>query len=206
MPLPFPWITQDEDRTILEKLQNHAIELGAESAVLLDTHRIITRDDLAALCKKPGCPNYGIAASCPPYVGGPQALLQDLEHYTHALFFRVHAPKSQVFSAMLPEIMGQVHTIAASLEYKALELGFSKAKAFAGGSCKNIFCQDQPDCQVVAQNGPCRNPTLARPSMSGFGIDVSALATAAGWPMLDKNANATMDDAPMPLYGLVIMG
>ena len=190
----------------LTKLQEYATELGAQSSALLAANVITIRNELAALCQKPGCPNFGLAASCPPHVGGPQAFLKDLESFIHALLFRVHAKKSEVFSAKVHEVMGGVHVIAASLEKRALELGFSRARAYAGGSCKKIFCQDHPNCQVVAQNGPCRNPDLARPSMSGFGIDVSALTKAAGWPMLVRNADSTRDDSTIPLYGLVIIG
>ncbi|WP_168161175.1 DUF2284 domain-containing protein [Desulfatibacillum aliphaticivorans] len=190
----------------LTELQNFACELGADSAVLLDAKIIDVKENLAALCQNPRCPNYGVAASCPPHVGGPESLKKQLSSYTKALFFRIMAKKADVYSSKIHDIQGQIHTIAASLESKALELGFAKARGFAGGSCKNMFCADQPDCNVTAHNGPCRNPDLARPSMSGYGIDVSALAKAANWPpLVVQNGGADKEDF-IPLYGLLIVG
>ncbi|WP_169829478.1 DUF2284 domain-containing protein [Desulfatibacillum aliphaticivorans] len=190
----------------LTELQNFACELGADSAVLLDATIIDAKENLAALCQNPRCPNYGVAASCPPHVGGPESLKKQLPSYTKALFFRLMAKKDDVYSSKIHDIQGQVHTIAASLENRALELGFDKARAFAGGSCKNMFCADQPDCNVTARNGACRNPDLARPSMSGYGIDVSALAKAADWPPLVVNNGAAGKEDFIPLYGLLIVG
>ena len=35
----------------------------------------------------------------------------------------------------------------------------------------------------MSKKGTCRNSDQARPSMSGFGIDVASLFKAAGWNM-----------------------
>ena len=79
------------------------------------------------------------------------------------------------------EIFGLLQEIAAKLEKSALEKGY-KAKAFAGGSCKEIFCGNYPKCNVL-DGQDCRNPEYARPSMSGFGMNVSALMALSGWKM-----------------------
>jgi predicted metal-binding protein len=86
-------------------------------------------------------------------------------------------------------------------------MGFSHSRAFAGSSCKVLFCQDHATCQVLSENGPCRHPQKARPSMSGFGINVSALAQAAGWPM-DRITGDTDPQAVSMgrLCGLVLIG
>ncbi len=189
----------------MKTLEDFALNLGATTATTLPGSKVIVRQDLAQMCKEPGCPNYGKAASCPPHVGGPEAMKQDLEVFPHALFFRLDAPTEIVLSSQYVEIMRLVHEIAAGLEQKALELGFAKAQGYAGGSCKRFFCEDQPDCQVVDQGGTCRNPDQARPSMSGFGIDVNALTIEAGWPQLSKGTNSSPQESVMPLYGLVLV-
>ena len=81
-----------------------------------------------------------------------------------------------------PEIMRLLHEIAARVEEKAIAMGFCNAKAFAGGSCKDIFCPEHLNCNAVSGDGVCRHPRIARPSMSGYGINVSKLIKAAGWP------------------------
>ncbi len=77
-----------------------------------------------------------------------------------------------MFSDERKGVMQLLHQIVAAVEQKAIEMGFEKAKAFAGGSCKELFCDDQEKCCVVAENKPCRHIAFARPSMSGFGIDI----------------------------------
>jgi predicted metal-binding protein len=93
--------------------------------------------------------------------------------------------------------------LAASTEEKAIELGFENSQAFAGNSCKQLFCSGYAQCRVVFQDGKCRNPHLARPSMSGYGIDVSALMQKAGWNIKGKIENA---QEFIPICGLVLVG
>ncbi|MCG6911007.1 MAG: DUF2284 domain-containing protein [Deltaproteobacteria bacterium] len=69
------------------------------------------------------------------------------------------------------------------IERSAVAMGFPRARSYAGGSCKELFCPDRAECRVLAATGKCRNPDHARPSMSGFGIDVAALFKTAGWEM-----------------------
>ena len=59
-------------------------------------------------------------------------------------------------------------------------MGYAESKAFAGGSCKKIFCREHAACRVLSGEGECRNPQYARPSMSGFGINVLKLLQKAG--------------------------
>lgn len=58
---------------------------------------------------------------------------------------------------------------------------------------------------MVDEGGPCRNPDLARASMSGFGVDVSLLMQQVGWTLNvadphEKNA------AMSTVAGLVLVG
>ncbi len=62
-------------------------------------------------------------------------------------------------------------------------MGYPNAQGYAGGSCKNIFCHNHSECQVISKKGECRNPQYARPSMSGYGINVSKLFEATGLKM-----------------------
>ena len=87
-----------------------------------------------------------------------------------------------MFSAERRDIMQLLHEIVAGVENKAIAMGYDGSKAFAGGSCKLLFCNDYPDCLVLAEQQPCRYPQSARPSMSGFGINVAKLMQSVGWP------------------------
>jgi predicted metal-binding protein len=86
-------------------------------------------------------------------------------------------------------------------------MGYSDSRAFAGGCCKDIFCRDHEGCRVLSGDGQCRNPQYARPSMSGFGINVSKLMHVAGWPADINIHEADSDTASMTwVAGLIMIG
>jgi len=76
--------------------------------------------------------------------------------------------------------------LMSELEREAFKLGYRFAAAFAGGDC--VLC---PVCEGV-DDGVCRHPFEARPSMEAVGIDVVATARAAGLdvelPAVDRAA------------------
>jgi hypothetical protein len=75
-------------------------------------------------------------------------------------------PSEILYSGENRELFQLLHEIAAGIENSAVKMGFSDAQAYAGGSCKRIFCHDHPECRVISEKGSCRNPDYARPSMS----------------------------------------
>ncbi len=115
-------------------------------------------------------------------------------------------PTTVMFSDDRFGVMHLLHQIVAAVERKAIELGLEHSRGFAGGSCKELFCNDQKTCRVVAQNKPCRNPDFARPSMSGFGIDVTHMMESSGWSG-DKaeTSNASNEGDTSWVAGLIIL-
>lgn len=167
----------------LNELIPQAHSLGAADAAFIPPEAIVTREDLAQLCAASPCENHGLSPSCPPHVSGPEGFRQLQARAAHALVFRLTVPAAILFSlADRREVMALLHQTAAALERTAKEKGYSDAQAFAGGSCKTIFCTDHVQCRVLAENKACRHPHRARPSMSGFGIDVGQLMATCGWP------------------------
>jgi len=164
----------------LKELVQLSARLGASDAAVIFTNSISAEDDLANLCREPQCENYGLSASCPPHVSGPSAFRKLLNNYKHAIVIKIDVPSEILLSNQRSEIFRLLHGIVAAIEQSAVENGFSDSKAYAGGSCKKLFCHNHADCRVLAREGECRNPGLARPSMSGFGINVSKLMKAAG--------------------------
>ena len=183
-----------------------AMASGATRAAVIRTTDIAVEKHLAALCHSPKCRNYGLSQSCPPHVPGPEWLARYLNGKTYAVVFRIDLPADILFSPERRQIMRLLHEIAARVEETAVSLGYCDAKAFAGGSCKDIFCQDHLHCNVVSGEGGCRHPRTARPSMSGFGINVSKLMKAAGWPAKIANETDVPDTGAMSwVAGLVVI-
>ncbi|MDY6932695.1 MAG: DUF2284 domain-containing protein [Spirochaetota bacterium] len=184
-----------------------ALQMGASSVSVITTDEISIEDKLAANCKDPGCMNYGQSASCPPYVAGPDGFRKLIQKLKYGLFFKIDVPLEVLYSNQNYDIFRLLHTIASHLEHSAFEKGFVNSAAFAGGSCKQLFCYDKPDCNKIRRDGNCRHPSIARPSMSGFGINVSKLMKRVGWEMSFKIQKSEYEEVSMAnVCGLVLIG
>ena len=190
--------------TVIDELIRLADEQGASQAAMIQTAHIVVDDSLADLCRRPACKVYGQAAGCPPHVGGPPEFRSLLAQFERAIVFKIDVPTATLLSDARLPVYRRLHRIAAAIEQAAVERGFPAARAFAGGSCKQIFCSDLPHCPVVAETRSCRHPDCARPSMSGYGIDVGRLMAAAGWRM-DRITRQTSPEA-VPVGALVGLG
>jgi len=191
----------------LEQLTLEAKRIGATSTAILLSNEIQVEDNLAALCNgEYPCPNYGIAASCPPYVEGPAEFRKWQDQSRYSIVVKIELPTSVMFSDDREGVSQLLHHIVATVEQKAIERGFKNSRGFAGGSCKILFCGDHEKCCVVAEKKPCRHNEIARPSMSGFGINVTLLMKSAGWsaPKAEKS-NFTDKDATSWVAGLIML-
>ncbi len=191
----------------LAPLTLKATRLGATSAAIISSKEIQIKDHLAALCNGEfTCPNYGLAASCPPHVEGPVQFRKWQEESKYSITVKIELPTSVMFSDERNDVMRLLHQIVAGVEQKAIEIGFNNAKGFAGGSCKELFCEDRKECLVLSENKPCRHIESARPSMSGFGIDVTQLMKSSGWaaPIADNSAIYD-NDATSWVAGLIML-
>ncbi len=179
-----------------------ACQLGATAATLIEVKDIVVKDELAGMCLEPRCDGYGRSLSCPPQVAGPQGFREMMHDYGKALVFKIEVPREVAFSFERNEVLALVHEIGSGVERAARELGAAQARAFAGGSCKELFCADYPECRVLDEGKACRNPHLARPSMSGYGIDVGKLMGTAGW---SPDFVVTKEVATATFSGLILL-
>ncbi|MEA2108931.1 MAG: DUF2284 domain-containing protein [Pseudomonadota bacterium] len=190
----------------LEKLVELALSAGASRAGVIASADILVEDKLAKLCAQPRCGSYGLSPSCPPHVGGPPVFRRLQKKLKHAIVVRIDLPSAILFSDEREEVMRFLHGLLAHVEREAVCLGYTRAQAFAGGSCKQIFCHDQVECRRLSGSGPCRHPDVARPSMSGFGVNVSHLMKICGWSGGFSDRQAAPDNDSMSwLAGLVML-
>ena len=191
----------------LAHLIQEAKRLGATSSASILSKEIQVKDNLAKLCNgEYTCPNYGLAANCPPYVGGPVEFRKWQAQSKYSITVKIELPTSVMFSDERKGVMQLLHQIVAAVEHKAIAIGFEKTKAFAGGSCKELFCDDQEKCCVVAEKKPCRHMEFARPSMSGFGIDVTQLMLSSGWSASKAEKSILPDkDSTSWVVGLILL-
>jgi predicted metal-binding protein len=191
---------------LLQQLLQGACLAGATKAAILAVKDIVVEDELADRCRRPRCENYGLSRSCPPHVAGPAAFRETLEAYEQALFFKIDVPAEMLYSSDSRELFQLLHEIAAGVEQSAIRLGMAHAKAYAGDSCKRVFCHDQTDCQALMDPKKCRHPQSARPSMSGFGVNVAKLLRSVGWAT-GASDRGTGGEVPKTTYvcGLVLL-
>ncbi len=190
----------------MEMLIQQACFAGATEVRVLSPSEIVVEEHLVLFCSEPRCENYGLSPSCPPHVAGPEGFERLQEKSKSALVVRLEVPSAVLFSNERKEVMRLLHEIVAGIELAAIALGYSGSKAFAGGSCKDLFCHEHLFCRVLDQQGICRNPRMARPSMSGFGINVAKMMEAAGWSAATANPRAdSVAEAMTWVAGLVLI-
>jgi len=190
----------------IQALLQAAHQAGVSAAAFIPAGEIVSEDKFADMCREPRCENYGLSPGCPPHVAGPAAFRKRLVRFESAIFFRIDVPAEVLFSSERRECFQLLHEIAAGIEQKAVDMGFKSARAYAGGSCKQLFCFDHPECRVLAKKGTCRHPQVARPSMSGYGINVARLVEAAGWSVSGIAPDAVPPGRrPENIYGLVMI-
>jgi predicted metal-binding protein len=191
----------------LQALIEYALKAGATGAVVVSSNEIVVDEALARRCLAPRCENYGLCKRCPPHVGGPLEFKDLLKKYSRAIFFKIDLPSEILYSSDSREVFQLLHEMASGIEKEAMGTGFSEARAYAGGSCKAIFCRDHLECLALSENGKCRNAESARPSMSGFGIHVAKLFEVAGWSMSWTARDLDSMATPMAnVSGLVLIG
>jgi predicted metal-binding protein len=188
----------------IRRIYKKAIELGASAATVMDTGGIVVDPRFTRMCEPPKCEAYGKGANCPPYVMSTDEFEELLSGYDYAVAFKVEAPMAML---MEPEHRYQVVKIlqetTARLERFAREQGFENARGFAGGSCRFAFCADEPYCEVIEGTGTCRNPEVARPSLSGVGVDFRLLNRKLDW----GESGEGLDGEPVgSMTGIVFLG
>lgn len=138
-----------------------------------------------------GCPDYGRRLSCPPSSPPLDDLRAALIGYRSALLVWVDVAGGQEEETA----RRRLHEALLALERDAFLQGSHKALAFGVGPC--LWCGDEP----CPDDGTCRHREKLRPSLSGCGVDVFALARAAG---LELTVARDGDDA-VRLVGLLLI-
>ena len=140
----------------IDKLADLAQKQGANDAKAICASIISVEDHLAALCSEPRCKNYGTSIHCPPNVGGPVQFREILKEFKKGLFFKMDVPSDILYSDAGCDLFRHLHEMAAEIEQSAIKRGFKNSKAFAGGACKRLFCNDYSECIVLSENRKCR--------------------------------------------------
>jgi predicted metal-binding protein/2-polyprenyl-3-methyl-5-hydroxy-6-metoxy-1,4-benzoquinol methylase len=155
-----------------QDLRHTARKIGFRRAVLLDVSRIAVVPWARIKCRY-GCARYGKNLRCPPHGPESEDTRKLLSSYSKALILE-GAPPGRDF-----------HDQLLKMEKHAFLSGCHKAFALGAGPC--------PVCHECPDDGTCRYPGKARPSMEASGIDVYESIRNAGLklkPAIEKNQYA----------------
>jgi predicted metal-binding protein len=190
----------------LIKLKASAQELGASDAKIISTKIIPIENEIIDFCKDPLCESYGKSFYCPPYAMNPQKTKALISDYDDALIFKINVSTKILLSQARFNEFRRIFEITAHLELFAIEIGFSRSRGFAAGSCKPVFCPEY-QCQALVNGKTCRYSDKARPSMEAVGINVFKLVSRIGWEI--KKITESSDPEVLRkgiLVGLVLVG
>ncbi|RLB20873.1 MAG: hypothetical protein DRG71_09120 [Deltaproteobacteria bacterium] len=181
-----------------------AMAMGARDARLIPVGTIPVEHEIQQMCKSPRCIGYGQCANCPPYVTSQDESRIWIARFNEALIVKMDIPPKLLTSENHYDPFKRIFLIVTSLERIALKQGYQNASALGAGSCKPVFCMDQP-CAVL-QGKECRYPHLARPSLEAIGINVFKLAQRVGWKMYKILKGTDSNTVPSAsLIGMVLL-
>ncbi|MDR3568579.1 MAG: DUF2284 domain-containing protein [Syntrophobacteraceae bacterium] len=140
-------------------LEAQAKRLGFSFARVIDTADIAVEEWVRLKCRF-GCARYASSLCCPPTSLDEEKMRALLSGYRHGLLVQGSPPS------------GEFHDLLLALERAFFLEGHYEALAFGAGPC--------PVCPSCPDDGRCRFPEKARPSLEACGVDVYETARRAG--------------------------
>ncbi len=161
------------NKAALERVGKIARKHGIEDFKWIDPKQMITGHWVRAKCTF-GCPRFGLKACCPPEVPAVEECRSLFKEYRAGLFFHL----SQEFEdpQMRFSWTRNVNKSVLAFEREIFLAGYHKAFVFTPGPC-NICGECKPNKRE------CRNPSVARPTLEAYGVDVFTTARKFGYPI-----------------------
>ena len=176
----------DEQRTLFERLSAIAEEAGATRAAVIPTALVETDASYRALCSANTCGNYGNCWTCPPFAGDIHDLMAEVPTYGFALVYQTvgELEDSYDYEGMMET--GERHNrMMLRLRDLLDREGLPRLLHLGAGGCRI--------CPVCAKktDEPCRHPDKAVSSLETYGVNVAALAEAAGMKYINGQNTVT---------------
>jgi predicted metal-binding protein len=139
----------------------------------IDPRQIVTAEWVRVKCMY-GCEDYGQRACCPPNAPSVPECRQFFDEYrTGVIFHFVRAVDNlEEWRKSRPT----VNRALVSLEKEVFLLGYEKAFMLLMGTCS--LCKT---CTGIRND--CKHPSLARPTVDAFAVDVYSTVRKYGFPI-----------------------
>ena len=165
------------DRSALvNKLKEAASNAGVD-IYEIGIEKIVPKRSIRLKCAAPLCEYYGTCKVCPPNIPSIDEFEAALKEYSQAfvVLYREKFDDIKKYDEN-HEAELKLSAAVATLEYVATREGYYQALGLQVGGCKL--------CDTCSPPGErCRHPYKARPSPTGFGLDLTEIAMEAKAPI-----------------------
>ena len=150
--------------------------LGISAAAVFPAAEIKFDGIFRKMCKDNLCGRYGRNYKCPPFIGEPEDLKNEVLSYETAVLIQTIYPLEDSYDFEGMTEGGRVHSenIDKTREYIQNNLPHEKMLALGAGGCS--IC---PKCGTT-DNIPCRFPDKAIASVEGYCMDVANMTNSHG--------------------------
>lgn len=168
------------------ELTGTVLKLGAFKAGVIEAKDISLDVAFRHMCASNACGMYGKCYMCPPDVGDIGELMQRVGGYRYALVYQTVSELEDSFDFEgMVAAKKRTYPLAQSLRQVFADMNISKVLHLGAGGCG--VCE-----KCAKQTGePCRFPEKALPSLEAYGVNVSALAKAAGMRYINGQNTVT---------------
>ena len=169
----------------LTALLSEVERLGAKAAIV-PINQVCFDAAFRKACESNACGNYGRCWMCPPDVGEIETLITTARGFDSVLVYPTIGRLDDSYDIEGMMEAAAVHNrLASRLTALFASQSFSKRLHLGAGGCH--IC---PQCAKKSGEA-CRHPEQAMASLEAYGVDVSALARAAGMKYINGENTVT---------------
>lgn len=174
------------ENKIFEELEEKLKALGAYNASVICVKEITFDRSFRDMCRMNACGMYGKCLMCPPDVGDIDELISNAGEYDFAIVYQTVTELEDCYDFEgMTEAKKRTALISQKMRGVFKQMNISKVLHLSVGACG--VCKA---CSKLTDE-PCRHPELAMPSLEAYGVDVSALAKAAGMKYVNGKDTVT---------------
>lgn len=143
------------------------LEAGAYKAAVLRKEDIVLSAEFRSICRSGQCGKYGRCWMCPPDIEEIDVLMHRVKEYSGAVLYQTVSDIDDSFD--MEGMLKAGHNHAALSQKIRHRLNGNVSNTLLHLSCGG--CRLCDHCARETDE-PCRFPTLAMPSLEGYGVDV----------------------------------
>ena len=161
----------------MKDIINGIKNLGVSTATVFPAGDIKFENIYRDMCKDNLCGRYGRNYKCPPFIGEPEDLKNEVLSYDTVILIQTIYPLEDSYDFEGMNEGNKIHSenIDKTREYIINNLSFEKMLVLGAGGCS--IC---PKCGMIDGQVPCRFPDKAISSVEGYCMNVADMTNSHG--------------------------